>query len=186
MVGILTPLGLSANGIANLNAIAAKQQQRWDNLTTHIESFYANRWELEPLFDEHYKEISAHRKHDIKLAPDWEKYARLEKCGELVFIALRRQGKLVGYYTGFISTAIHYKDTLQLGLDLFYVHPQSRGKINGQNGGVLLRDAMVCEAKRRGVRVITAGAKTFKLKHMEKLFKDGGFEPFEIHYALWL
>lgn len=155
-------------------------------LTTHIESFCASRQELEPLFAEHYKEISVHAKHGIPLNMDWKKYWHKEQRGELLFIALRRKGKMVGYFNGFISTALHYQGILQLGLDLIYVHPASRGKINGQNGGILLRDALIAEARRRGVSLVTAGAKIFKLKHMEKLLKDGGFEPFEIHYALWL
>lgn len=153
---------------------------------THIERFCENELELLPLFEQHYKEISVHRKHSILLDPDWDKYRQKEQCGELIFIALRRRGKLVGYFSGFISSALHYKGILQLGLDLIYVEPSSRGQIDGQNGGVMLRDAAIAEARRRGVKLFTAGYKVFRSRHMKKLLEDGGFEPFEVHYALWL
>lgn len=155
-------------------------------LTTHIESFSSNVNELKPLFEIHYKEISAHKQHAIALEPDYVRYQLKEIAGELLFIALRREGRLVGYFSGFIGSALHYKSTLQLGLDLFYVEPSSRGKIHGQNGGALLRDAAIVEAQRRGVRLFTIGYKVFRAKHMKKLLEDGGFEPFEVHYALWL
>lgn len=155
-------------------------------LTTHIESFCKAELELLPLFEQHYKEISVHRKYSIQLDPDWQQYQKKEQCGELLFIALRRNGKLVGYFSGFIGTAAHYKGMMQLGLDLLYVEPSSRGQIDGQNGGVLLRDTAIAEARRRGVKLFTAGFKYFKGKHVKKLLEDGGFEPFEVYYALWL
>lgn len=155
-------------------------------LSTHIECFMANKLELTYLFEEHYEEISVHQKHGIPLDPDWLKYSAKEQSGELLFIALRNRGRLVGYFSGFLATALHYKGILQLGLDLIYVHPSSRGEINGQNGGAMLRDAAISEAKRRGVRLFTAGFKDFRSKHMRKLLLDGGFEPFETHYALWI
>lgn len=154
-------------------------------LSTHIERFCANELELLPLFDAHYEEVSVHRKHAIKLNPDWSRYLKLEQSGEMLFIALRHHGKLVGYFNGFIGLDLHYQ-ILCLKLDLIYVHPETRGKINGQNGGVMLRNAAIAEAKRRGVKLFTAGYKCFRGKHMKKLLEDGGFEPFEVHYGLWL
>lgn len=155
-------------------------------ITTHIERFMKAELELLPLFKKHYEEISIHRKHGIPLNPDWNAYALKEARNELVFVALRHHGKLVGYFTFFIGPSLHYKGILQAGMDLVYVEPASRGKINGQHGASMLRDAAIAEAKRRGVKLFTAGFKSNRSRHMRKLLADGGFEPFEEHYALWI
>lgn len=153
--------------------------------STHIESFCRNEIELAPLFDKHYSEVSVHRKRAIKLNPDWAKYQKLEQAGELLFVALRHKGKLVGYFSGFIGSDLHYQ-MLRLQLDLIFVHPNWRGNHDGQNGARMLMERVKSEAARRGVKLFTAGYKSFRSKHMKKLLEDGGFEPFEVHYALWI
>lgn len=153
--------------------------------TTHIERFCDNLDAMGLIFDIHYKELSEHFKQDIPLSPDYVRYAQAERDGKLVYIALREQGDLVGYFSGFIDTALHYKSCLTLHLDLFYVLPTHRGWRNTQNGGVMLLDAVKKEASRRGVRAWTMGRKVRRGKHMEKLLLDAGFEAFEVHYVYW-
>lgn len=152
--------------------------------TTHIEKFCDTICELKPLFELHSKEISQHIKHGIPLDPDYVTYFRVEQAGELIFVALRSKGQLVGYFTGFIKRALHY-NCLSLHQDLFYVSPQYRGKHSGISGGVLLLNRVKQEAERRGVRVWTMGVKEARGKHMRKLLTDAAFEPFETHYAYW-
>lgn len=155
-------------------------------LTVHVESFNANLQALRELFKLHYSEISEHRKHGIPLDPDYDEYRRLEASGKLVFFALRSQGQLVGYASGLVVKALHYRTILEWHPDLFFVKLEYRGNHNDQNGGVLLRDAIRVEAKRRGVRLIKAGFKVAHGKHIEKLFRDAGFEPYEVSLAYWL
>lgn len=154
--------------------------------TVHIESFIKNLDELKPLFQSHYLEISQHRKHGIPLDPDYDEYKRLEDSGKLVFFALRSEGRLIGYATGFVVRALHYRTILEWHPDLFFVEVPFRGNRSGENGSVLLRNAIENEAKRRGVRLIKQGFKAAHAKHISKLFADSGFEPYEISYALWL
>lgn len=187
MVAVQLQMGLSTiNSLQGNGFVGSSPAIKRDVLTTHIESFCKAELELLPLFEQHYNEISVHKKHGIKLDPDWDKYRMKEQAGELLFIALRRRGKLVGYFSGFIGTALHYKGVLQLGLDLIFVEPSSRGKIDGQHGGSMLRDAAILEARRRGVSLFTAGYKSFRANHMRKLLEDGGFEPFEVYHAKWI
>lgn len=154
--------------------------------TTHIESFVDNLPSLKFLFETHYREVSQHKRHSIALNPDYDKYRMKEAMGELLFIALRQNGRLVGYFNGFIGSALHYRDCLQLSLDLLYVLPGSRGQINGHHGGTMLLHMAKAEATRRGVKLFTMGYKSARAKHMKKLLEDNGFEPFEVHYGLWL
>lgn len=154
--------------------------------TVHVESFTKNLLELKPMFQSHYMEISEHRKHGIPLDPDYEEYERLENSGRLIFLALRSEGKLVGYATGFIVRALHYRTILEWHPDLFFVEVPYRGNRSGENGSVLLRNAIENEAKRRGVRLIKQGFKATHAKHISKLFTEGGFEPYEIFHARWL
>lgn len=151
--------------------------------TTHIESFCKNFSQLEELFYIHYMEISDHRKRGILLSPDYAEYKRIENCGQLLFIALRREGKLVGYSNNFIKRALHY-NALTVANDLFYVSPEARGY--DSLGGKMLISHVISESIRRGVRVITAGHKMARAKHMSKLLLDCNFEVFEMHYAYWI
>jgi len=151
-------------------------------LTTHIEHLMSNLDEINTLTPTHYYEVSEHYKHGIPLNPDYDKYIIAENNGEILYITLRDAGKLVGYYIGLLRQALHYKDCLTLALDIIYVSPESRG----QKGGVLLLNAVIAEAKRRGVDVMTMGFKENHREHMERLLQAVGMERFETHYSLWL
>lgn len=150
-------------------------------LTTHIELFSQTIDELEILFEDHYKAISAHKNHSIPLQPDYAKYYQREINGELLFIALRSNGRLVGYFTGFIGTALHYRSCLQCQLDLIYI---SRIAL-GQKAGHLLVEAVKRECVRRGVRLLTMGFKEHRKRFMPKLLSECGLVPFETHYCMW-
>lgn len=150
-------------------------------ITTHIELLMDHVEEIHKLLPSHYHEISEHYKHGVPMNPDLNKYQIKEDNGEILYIALRDSGELVGYYIGFIQPALHYKDCLTLALDIIYVTPDSRG----QKGGAMLMNHVIAEAKRRGVKVMTMGFKESHRAHMERLLQDSGMSPFETHYALW-
>lgn len=149
------------------------------------ESFVDCLGELEPLFDEHYKEISRHARRGIELSPDLERYAILEANNELLFISARYNNKLVGYINCVIGRPLHY-NIKQMMLDLIYVQKPYRGRLlTGQTAG----DELILKAKelgrKKGAVCFTAGAKAKALPHFKKLLERHGFEPFEFHFIHW-
>jgi GNAT superfamily N-acetyltransferase len=149
-------------------------------LTAQIESFCSILPELGELFTRHWEEVALHR-DKVPLAPDVVRYRNLEDSGQLLCTTLRLDGKLVGYFVGFLWTALHYKDCLELTMDILFVHPDCRGK----RGGKKLLDLVLKEAKRRGVKRVFMGHKTH-LPEPGRLYKILGFEEVEKHYCLWI
>jgi GNAT superfamily N-acetyltransferase len=151
-------------------------------LSIAIEPFIKNIEEIKSLNIQHYEEISEHYKHGIDLEPQYDKYEVRENNGELLYLTLRDDGKLIGYYIGFIGAALHYKSCLQAQMDIIYVEPSSRG----QRGGMMLGNAIIAEHKRRGVQLMTMGFKEAHRIYMQKLLEQMGMRPFEVTYGLWL
>lgn len=82
-----------------------------------------------PVFERHYKEISAFQ--DIPLKPDFEKYMLMEKNGMLRCFVVRDNKdsmKLCGYALFFVHKNIHYSSSLQAIQDLLYLDKSLRGK----------------------------------------------------------
>ena len=150
-------------------------------LTTSIEKFADVYEEMKSLNVKHYHEISEHAKHGIDLEPDYSEYFRKENNGELLYIALRFRGELVGYLITFIGRNLHYKSCIQMMMDIIYVDPSNRG----MSGGKLLIEAMKDECRRRNIQVSIMGCKEAHKKYMEGMLLDCGYKPFEIHYSLW-
>lgn len=151
-------------------------------ITSHVELFSECYIEMQELNKEHYNEVSAHKKHGFDLKPDYTRYFNEENKGALVYITLRHQGLLVGYYIGFLQPDLHYLDCILCFQDIFFISLKARG----QNAFPLLRDAVECEAKRRGAHRLVWGAKFKKQSHIVKPLTEAGYEPFEIHLIKWL
>lgn len=151
-------------------------------LTTCVEKLIPNLEEIKALNLVHYDEISTHKIHGFKLDPDYDKYAEREDRGELLYVTLRNQGKLVGYYIGFVGRALHYQGCVQAQMDIIYVEPVARGN----KGGMLVGLAVKAEHRRRGVNFMTMGFKTAHAPFMKALLEELGMQPFEVHYGLWL
>lgn len=149
-------------------------------LTAQIEPLSVGIEELKTLLPTHYGELSEHYKQGICLNPDYKFYLDREKNGQLLYVTLRQDGKLEGYFVGFITNCLHYQ-TLTLSLDIIYVTPNARGL----NGGVMLMKAIKKEFDRRGIRLWKMGLKEAHREHMEKLLLSFGFKPFERTYAMW-
>lgn len=81
--------------------------------------------ECEPLFAIHWEEV-ARDKEKIKLEVDREKYTECERLGKFHLVTLRDDGKLVGYFAGFIDTHPHYKSTLFFSTDVYFILPEYR------------------------------------------------------------
>lgn len=152
------------------------------NLTTHVELFKNCYKEMMQLNKEHYEEISAHKKRNIPLNPEYERYFNLEDEGKLIYITLRHKGELMGYYIAFLMRDLHYKDCLRSFQDIFFISLKARG----QNAFPLLIDAVEYEAKRRGALFITHGAKYIHQAHIVKPLLERGYIPFELHVGKWL
>jgi len=86
--------------------------------------------EAEYLLKMHYQELTLNKEH-VMLAPDWERYADLEKQGNLIIFTARDEGRLVGYSAFFINSHIHYKNNLFAINDVLFLHPDYRNNSCG-------------------------------------------------------
>lgn len=150
-------------------------------ITAQIERFMASLPELRPLLPIHYEELGLNR-DKVPLDPIFEIYGAREAVGELLYVTIREDGQLAGYFIGFVAPGLHFRTCLTLTMDIFYIVPDHRG--NG--GGKLLFDAVRTEAIRRGVQRWFVGDKCHASFHAEKLFEAFGFEKVEHHWSLWL
>jgi len=148
-------------------------------ITAQAESFMTVRPELERLFPKHWEELALD-KDKVPLDVDWPRYAQLERAGILLFITLRQNGRLVGYYMGFVMPHLHYKSTTTLAMDIYWTHPDIRGGFAGRR---LLRKVEE-EARARGVKRMFAVSKDHK--DSSRLFNALGFKPIETVHSKWI
>ncbi len=151
-------------------------------LTASIEKFGDNLSEFKILAASHYDEISEHKLHGIPLNPRYDDYLRREEAGEVLFIALRKTGKMVGYLMSFITPSLHYSDCLTSIGDIFFVYPDERGKF----GGIMLFKAWEAECKRRGVKLMCAGMKVKHPDEVRRLLEIMNFYEAEIMFWKFL
>ena len=98
-------------------------------------------------------------KDKIPLGFQFDVYDRHAEAGTLLVVTLRKEGKVVGYFWGFLIPHIHHKTCLTLMMDLYWVNPSVRGK--GLPGVKLLRE-VEAEARRRGAQQMFFGSKLHK------------------------
>lgn len=137
--------------------------------------------EFRVLMRDHYDELSWHKRHGFPLDPQFDMYFERERNGTLLFVALRSEGRLVGYFAGILGMGAHYKTCFTMIGDLFWVHPDHRGR-----GGLVLFKALKKELVRRGVKMATVGRKIDSPVDPTRLFQFFGFVPFEETFCLWL
>lgn len=148
-------------------------------ITFHVESFTEQLGELKPHFPEHFKELALNQDR-VPLDPQYEIYFERERRGELLFVAARELGGLVGYFIGFIAPGLHYKTCLTLTMDIFYIDPEYRQR----GAGFRLFKTVEAEAKRRGVQRMFVGSKLHR--DASWLFERLGYEEVERYYSVWL
>jgi GNAT superfamily N-acetyltransferase len=151
-------------------------------LTAAQESLSAGLEELKPLFPAHYQELSLHQWHGYPLDPDFDQYLARDARGEILYIALRAAGALVGYFVGFVTPAMHYRGCLTLTMDILYVVPEVRS----QGGGNILLAEMERCAQQRGVNLIWMGNKERSKVHLTKLYEKRAYTHEETFWARWL
>lgn len=81
---------------------------------------------FEDLLLAHWEEVATDR-DVIPFAPDWERYRMMERNGMFRILAMRHNGRLIGYNGFFIAPNLHYSTSLQAINDVIYVDPTYRG-----------------------------------------------------------
>lgn len=148
-------------------------------ITAQVEGFMAARTEMEPLLPLHWEELALYR-DKMPLDVDWGRYAAWEEGGSLLFVTLRDDGRLVGYFVGVVGTSPHYQGTLMCKMDVVYLVPEHRGAGSGN----LLMETIKRELLRRGVKLWWMGSKNHK--PIEGLFRAHGFTQEEAYFAQWI
>ena len=148
-------------------------------ITAQIENLTENLESLKELFPDHYEELALN-KDSVPLDPQYDTYLARDELGEVIFASLRDSGEIVGYFVGFIAPGLHYKTCLTCTMDIFFVHPDHRGK----SGGIKLFRCVEKELKRRGVQRWFVGSKCHKDASI--LFEKLGFSPVEVYYSKML
>lgn len=142
-------------------------------LTFGAESFTAAEPEIAGLVEEHWREVS-----DIGEVPldiDWQHYRNLEAGGQLFTLAVRDEGRLVGYVIHLVVYLPHYRTTLVARDDAHYLHPDYR---RGSAGARMIRAAERA-LKVIGVKRILYHTKTRAGLDRTRLFERLGYQPVE-------
>ena len=148
-------------------------------ITAQVEGFMEQLEELKPLLPLHYEELALD-KDKVPLMPRWDVYAAREAAGELCFVTVREDGRLIGYFIGFVMPGLHYATCLTCQMDIFYIHPDHRGR----SCGLRLFRTVEKELRRRGVQRWFVGSKLHR--DSGRLFTALGFGPVETYYSKWL
>jgi GNAT superfamily N-acetyltransferase len=148
-------------------------------ITCQVEPFPPFLEEVKPILPIHWEELALH-KEKVPLDPQYNVYLERDAQGGVISITAREDGKLIGYFVGFIAPGLHYQTCLTCTMDIFYVHPDHRG---GGTGYHLFKSAEK-KLKRRGVQRLFVGSKLHK--DASWLFEKLGYEEVERYYSAWL
>lgn len=123
-------------------------------ITYAVESWTDAKAEMSALWIPHWNEVALNREK-IPLNPDLDAYDAMEARGELHVVVARKEGAVVGYHFSIIRTHLHYKQSLNAFVDIFYVSPEQR------TGRTPMRLFQFVEKtlKARGVEKIFTGTK---------------------------
>lgn len=150
-------------------------------ITAHVENLTENLEQLKQFFPTHWKELALNR-DKVPLDPQYDIYLKRDALGEVLYVALRKEGELIGYFVGFIAPGLHYRTCLTLTMDIFYLDPKHRDG-NPRAGLTLFRE-VEREAKRRGVQRMFMGSKLHR--DSGALFQRLEYEPVETYYSKWI
>jgi hypothetical protein len=80
--------------------------------------------EMRPLHEMHWAETEKHR-HGITFNPDYETFFRYERAGRAVVFTLRKDGRLLGNFSLYITKSAHTQ-TLMSREDTLFLMPEAR------------------------------------------------------------
>lgn len=110
--------------------------------------------ELPSLFTAHWKELALNQ-DCIPLAPDFDKYYRMDIEGSLRILTVRTEGRLVGYAFLIVGSHLHYSSTLWAHAEMFYLDPLYR---QGWTGVKLFKEVL------RGIKAMDCKMLTVPVK----------------------
>lgn len=148
-------------------------------ITAQVESLTDTLEEMKPLFPAHWEELALN-KDKVPLDPQYDTYLIRDARGEVLFVTLRTDGELTGYFVGFVAPGLHYKTCLTLTMDIFW----TCHAIRGGTAPLRLFRAVEKEARRRGVDRIFYGSKLHR--DASRLFAAMRMEPVETYYTKWI
>lgn len=149
------------------------------NIEIKKESFREIWPEAKALLEQHYREIGLYNSK-VVFDPQVDSYEGLCDAGVLHILAVRADGKLIGYCANLIMQHLHYKATKSSINDVFYIHPDYR---KGFVGIRLIKETERV-MKELGVDVISFGFKTYA--PLDKLFERLGWDFTEKTYTKYL
>ena len=141
-----------------------------------LENLAKVRREIEPLLEEHWKEIALN-KEIIKLNPYWRAYAELDSINALRIYTARKEGKLMGYFVILVSRSLHYKDHLFANNDIVFLRKSAR---RGLTGLKLVKFA-VESLQAEGVTKLHVNTKTHQ--PFDPIMERLGFEEIETVFS---
>ena len=136
--------------------------------------------DVQAMFPLHWEELALY-KDKVPLNVNYPLYKQLDAEGKMLMVGARDEGRLIGYFFGIMTMHPHYMDQLVLKMDIFWLHPDYRGK--GMTGVKLFR-FVEAEAKRQGVHTLYYGSKLHR--DCSKLFEFLRMEPVEVYYSKWI
>lgn len=148
------------------------------HLTMCVESLTAELENLKPMFPAHFAELALDQ-DKVPLDPDYGLYLAADARGEVLFVAVRHLGAIVGYFVGFVRPHLHYRTCLTLGMDIFWIDPAYRIGI-----GTKLFRFVEAEARRRGVKRMSVGSKMHR--DASVLFRRLKYREIERYFSVWL
>jgi len=98
----------------------------------NVEKFTEVIEEAKPLLFRHWEEIAVN-KDTVELRPDYDQYARLCESGVLKVITARKNGKMIGYSSWFVSNNLHYSQLVFAEVDIFFMDKEHRKGLLGYN-----------------------------------------------------
>jgi ribosomal protein S18 acetylase RimI-like enzyme len=142
------------------------------NYVITVEKFAETYNELEPLYQQHYAEMTERLgKNGIKCSPfnpRLDKYAEAGEAGWLLTFVLRADGKACGYINVYITNDMHNQDLIAQEDALFVINEHRNGV------GKKLVQFGLEELKKRGVKRLNVSAMTDL--RVAKLWKRMGFK----------
>ena len=125
----------------------------------------------------HHWEDVAFDKDKFPLDLDLDKYKVLDETDLLFIVTVRDKAKLIGYYMGIATPHLHYKSSLTLYTDMFYILKEHRKGLTGYN----LFKAVEKEAKKKGIERIYLGCTT--RVDVSPIFKRLGYNKIETNFS---
>lgn len=133
--------------------------------------------DAEAIFPEHYAELALDR-DKIELDLSYDRYERGDKNGEILIVAARDRGMLVGYFVALTVPHMHYTSAGRMAYaDMYYVLPEYRKA--GVGAKLLLAVEIACKAI--GIVKIYMTCKVHQ--DHSRLFQLLGYKPSDLVFT---